>query len=268
LGSLVSITARAFIASWRILPTPVRAAAYYALLKLGEFVYGVHNPGFQVQRLPFGLYLKYQAEADMVLNEFYALQRVCRETSIPAPKPLDVIPEGENSYLLITRVPGVPLWLCQENFSESERDEIVIQLKDYISQLRALPKNVNPDMAICNTLGGPIQDHRIRGADPIGPFPDEAAFRQHLRFSDDPGQRGHKIVFTHADLNPRNILVDRVPLPDGNSGGRVSGIVDWEGAGYYPEYWDYTKALFEGFRWRPRYLRMVRRVFEDGEEGI
>jgi thiamine kinase-like enzyme len=118
-------------------------------------------------------------------------------------------------------------------------------------------------MAICSAIGGPIRDHRIRSADPIGPFPDEAAFSQHVRFSDEPSRRGHKIVFTHADLNPRNILVDRVVSADGSCRWRVSGIVDWETAGYYPEYWDYTKALFEGFRWRPRYLRMVKRVFEE-----
>lgn len=46
----------------------------------------------------------------------------------------------------------------------------------------------------------------------------------------------HDIVFTHADLNLRNILVD------GN--GKISGIVDWECAGWYPEYWEYTKAHF------------------------
>ncbi|KAK4142033.1 uncharacterized protein C8A04DRAFT_30437 [Dichotomopilus funicola] len=82
-----------------------------------------------------------------------------------------------------------------------------------------------------------------------------------MRFSDDPARRGHKIVFTHADLNARNILVDLVPLPDGTTGWRVTGIVDWETAGYYPEYWDYTKALFEGLRWEPRFLKMVHRVF-------
>ncbi len=26
--------------------------------------------------------------------------------------------------------------------------------------------------------------------------------------------------------------------------GRVTGIVDWECAGWYPEYWEYTKAHF------------------------
>jgi aminoglycoside phosphotransferase (APT) family kinase protein len=198
----------------------------------------------------------------MTRNEFNALQMVRQYTSIPAPEALDVIPENDRSYLLITRVPGVPLWRCQNILSDSDCDAIVTQLQDYVSQLRDIPKTINPTMAICNTVGGAIQEHRIRGATPIGPFADEAAFSQWLRFSDEPSRRGHKTVFTHADLNPRNILVDQFVWPDGTSGWRVTGIVDWETAGYYPEYWDYTKALFEGFRWTRRYKNMVKRVFD------
>lgn len=41
----------------------------------------------------------------------------------------------------------------------------------------------------------------------------------------------------------------------------MTGIVDWETAGYYPEYWDYTKSLFEGFRWTWRYVSMVKKIF-------
>lgn len=50
-------------------------------------------------------------------------------------------------------------------------------------------------------------------------------------------------------------------------GWRVEGIVDWENAGFYPDYWDCTKALFEGFRWTKRYNDMVRGVFDGLREG-
>ena len=46
----------------------------------------------------------------------------------------------------------------------------------------------------------------------------------------------HDIVFTHGDLAPRNVLV----LEDGT----VSGLIDWEYAGWYPEHWEYVKALY------------------------
>ena len=45
----------------------------------------------------------------------------------------------------------------------------------------------------------------------------------------------HKIVLTHNDLSPRNILV---------RDGKVVAIVDWELSGFYPDYWEYVKAYF------------------------
>ncbi|KAL2190560.1 hypothetical protein L209DRAFT_724385 [Thermothelomyces heterothallicus CBS 203.75] len=261
--SLINFIGRGFVSSLRILPRSARSVTYDALRKLGEMIYGRDDPSLFVQRLPFELFLKYRGTANLARNEFNALRMVQQRTCIPAPKPFDVIPNGDDSYLLTTRLPGVPLWLCQEVLSDADCDAIVTQLKDYLSQLRDIPQTVNPEAPICNTLGEACRDHRIRGGDPIGPFADEAAFSQCLRFSDEPSRRGHKIVLTHADLNPRNILVDQVALPDGTTGWRVTGIVDWETAGFYPEYWDYTKALFEGFRWKPRYIKMVHRVFEE-----
>jgi aminoglycoside phosphotransferase (APT) family kinase protein len=38
-------------------------------------------------------------------------------------------------------------------------------------------------------------------------------------------------------MHPRNIIIDR---------GRLSGIVDWECAGFYPEYWEFTKLFYGG----------------------
>ncbi|KAF2814337.1 kinase-like protein [Mytilinidion resinicola] len=39
--------------------------------------------------------------------------------------------------------------------------------------------------------------------------------------------------FTHGDLNSMNVLV---------KGDDVVGIIDWDTAGWYPEYWEYTTA--------------------------
>ena len=268
----ISLFIGAFLTFWTLLPSQVRIGVYELLRRLGERRYGKPDDFLSVQRLPFGMYLKYHGNPDGYRNEFNALQMVGQSTSIPVPMPLDEVSKPANEddpfalpggYLLITRVPGVPLSDCQEVLSDSDCSEIALQMKDYLGQLRGIPKKVNPGFAICNTLGGACRDPRIRDSEPVGPFPDESAFSQELMFSDDPARRGHNIVFTHGDLNPRNILVDRVCMSNGTYGWRVTGIVDWETAGYYPEYWDYTKAMFEGFRWSLRYNDLVKDVFGD-----
>jgi aminoglycoside phosphotransferase (APT) family kinase protein len=224
------------------------------------------------------MYLKYNGEAPCHRNEFNALRTVRRFTSVPVPTPLDIVarpPTGTSdpsssassspdpiSYLLMSKLPGAPICNCHDFLSDADCRAIAIQLKDYLTQIRSIPpKQANPDLPISNTLGGAIRDPRIKSWAPLGPFPDEAAFSRELMFPDDPARRGHRTVFTHGDLNARNILVDRVPLSDGTKGWRVSGIVDWETAGYYPEYWDYTKAMFEGFRWSTRHNDLIKEVF-------
>jgi hypothetical protein len=250
--SIIGHLTGVFGAIWSLFPAKFRLAGYSVLRRLGERLYRKPNGYSTVQRLPFGLYLKFQGEVDGFRNEFNALRVVRKYTSIPIPRPLDLAIKpavSDNPFsspeasLLTTRLPGQPLSLCLEILSDFDLEQISNQLKHYLSQLRGIPKTINPEMAICNTVGKACHDPRIQGGQPVGPFEDEAAFSQTLRYSDEAARRGHKIIFTHADLNPRNILVDRVAQPDGTRGWEVTGIVDWETSGYYPEYWDYDSTL-------------------------
>ncbi|KAH9876024.1 hypothetical protein IAQ61_003489 [Plenodomus lingam] len=133
-------------------------------------------------------------------------------------------------------------------------------LKEYIAELRQIPRTVKSEYQICNALGGGILDWRIGDSQREElRFRDETEFNSKLTY-DLPftteawdtimksyGVK-HDIVFTHVDLNMRNILVDENM--------RLSGIVDWECAGWYPEYWEYTKGHF-GVRVHVRWIADV-----------
>ena len=45
----------------------------------------------------------------------------------------------------------------------------------------------------------------------------------------------HEIKFTHGDLHFSNIMIND---------GHISGIIDWEFAGWYPIYWEYICAVY------------------------
>jgi aminoglycoside phosphotransferase len=47
-------------------------------------------------------------------------------------------------------------------------------------------------------------------------------------------EMSHRIVFTHGDLEHHNIMV---------KGGRITGFLDWEASGWYPDYWEFTTPL-------------------------
>jgi thiamine kinase-like enzyme len=102
---------------------------------------------------------------------------------------------------------------------------------------------------VTNVAGGPLSDLRLPRTDHgFGPFKTVQEFHRFLRngleklpdlddeianmieLQDGPWPRP---VFTHGDLSSLNILLE---------GDNILGIIDWETAGWYPHYWEYTTA--------------------------
>ncbi|KAI0814539.1 hypothetical protein GGR55DRAFT_675827 [Xylaria sp. FL0064] len=60
-----------------------------------------------------------------------------------------------------------------------------------------------------------------------------------------------------------NALVDEFTQRDGSKARALTGIVDWEFAGYYPENWNCTKAHYEGSKWLKRHNDMMKDIFKE-----
>ncbi|OSX61564.1 hypothetical protein POSPLADRAFT_1144626 [Postia placenta MAD-698-R-SB12] len=193
--------------------------------------------------LPFGLYLK---KAD--LQEALATQYVHQHTTIPVPRVLDVVPcaSGSKVFMLMTRVPGEQMSRRAGDIKDiSPRQLQVLEdtLRGWFEQLRALEP---PDAdAVCGFGGNGIKSYRIRHDHYVGPFASQQEFHQELvsGYEATHGElvapshsKPHRICFTHGDISPYNILLDEDMKP--------VGLVDWECAGWMPEYWDYTYALY------------------------
>ena len=221
-------------------------------------------------KLPFGLYLR-RGSARWAQNyhaEAHTLRMVEQFTRIPAPRAIDVIETRDHSYLLMTCVPGRPIGRLLYTMTDEQLSQVVSDLKGYVSELRKIP-NETTNFCICNSMGGGILDWRIGDSQREElRFKSEAEFNEYLtnELGNDIRERAakshgisHDIVFTHGDLNPRNILAEN---------GRITGIVDWENAGWFPEYWEYTKAHFtvrSGIRWL---ADVVDRVFDGYREEL
>jgi thiamine kinase-like enzyme len=59
--------------------------------------------------------------------------------------------------------------------------------------------------------------------------------------------------FTHSDIAPRNILVKN---------GKIAAIIDWETAGWYPEYWEYIRWEASNHRSTQRWLKVRDEILE------
>jgi aminoglycoside phosphotransferase len=252
-------------AVWRHVPATLRIRVYRCLARLGDYLWG-RTCSLSVQRLPFGLYLKTRNVTwhRSLENEYGALELVRRHTDVVVPRPLDLVSDGNVSYLLISAVPDYHVGLCIDAMSDEEVANLVRDLRAWLVQLRSIPKTVALAYEITNAVGDGVYNGRVTQAveydeargDFFGPFKDEDDFNNTLRCGALPDvvhRSGHKIVLTHGDINMRNIMV---------KDGKLSCIIDFETAAWLLEYWDYTKARWVT-KFNRRWIKIVDKVFEE-----
>ncbi|KAH3488412.1 hypothetical protein KXW06_006040, partial [Aspergillus fumigatus] len=124
--------------------------------------------------------------------------------------------------------------------------KLLSQLAEKIREMRDLQPPEG--MGVASVDGGSLFDCRVPGRSlRFGPFATTQDFHRHLRrgmefdLRLDPEiqelikqqSKTWPLVFTHGDLSSLNILV---------RGDDIVGIIDWETAGWYPSYWEYTSA--------------------------
>jgi aminoglycoside phosphotransferase (APT) family kinase protein len=173
---------------------------------------------------------------------------VQRNTSIPVPSVTESNIHESGSWFRMDLIPGLPLTNTWMHMSEEAQATTQQDLSNHLSELRAIPPPEPPYIGSC--MGGPAYDHRLNNDLPCGPYASVSEFHNVLIAPITRCPRpelavhyrqqladNYKVVFTHADLCGDHILVEP-------STGKVTGIIDWEMAGWWPAYWEYTKSLF------------------------
>lgn len=148
--------------------------------------------------------------------------------------------EGEIS---MEHVEGDNLSEVWTSFSEDQKGDITQQLRDILKSMQSI--NPPPETRIGAYTGNEIRDTRLYCDFTAPSCQDETEFNDYLINALVPGtppamrqafsqqlQTNHRVVFTHGNLVPRNIIV---------RDGRIVGLLGWDEAGWYPEYWEYVK---------------------------
>lgn len=136
------------------------------------------------------------------------------------------------------KCPGVPISDIFPHLSRDDRKRALLQLRLLMDELRALhpprPGQVG------STEYGPFEDERIHGS-ACGPFDNVAEFHEAITGGYDyptghsecdemikaQNSRAYQIKFTHGVLSFRHIFY---------LDGKITGIPDWESAGWLPDY--------------------------------
>lgn len=174
---------------------------------------------------------------------------VAEHTSVPIPKVLATHTYQGRLYIEMEFIRGTgldTLWI-QDRLSATEKAALLTELQGYVSQLRKIEVSEQSLVASSSLTSG-IRDSRI-GPDAVGPISHDdfhAVLRGNLPLQDTAQVFGEAVApvhskqyrsyFTHADLVPRNIIVRK---------GRIAAIIDWGFSGWYPEYWEFTKAHYD-----------------------
>lgn len=165
--------------------------------------------------------------------------KIAEQVGVPAPRLLDV--QGDNFRM--TYVPGEPLSELWTDMPNEQRKNIILQLREILIKMRSITPPAGSKIGACDGTG--VRDTRIHFTYYAPPCETEDAFNQYLISSLHTSspvllrealarrlKTNHRIVLTHCDLCPRNIIVQD---------GRITGLIDWEDSGWYPEYWEYIK---------------------------
>ncbi|KAI1946166.1 hypothetical protein LOZ53_002619 [Ophidiomyces ophidiicola] len=154
---------------------------------------------------------------DSTLREIEALKFVAANTTTPVRRVYDNKPneEDDSYYVVMDYMPGQPLDKVWMNLTIDQRASVCDQLAGYLSQPQKLKSH---RIEAANGSSKEFNDFLARGT-------------QHR-----PAEI-HEIRFTHGDLSPRNILAD--------DSGHIAAIVDWEWAGWFPEYWDVARIFLD-----------------------
>lgn len=179
-------------------------------------------------------------------SEAATIEFIRKHTSIPVPKVYCAFRRGGKTYIMMESIPVMLAAACWERLTEELKKSLLGQLREMISEMRRIPV---PSSRIANVDGCSLWDCRIHSSlYRFGAFENTQTLHSSLRNWIEKGPpeypdvdkmislQAHEWgppVFTHGDLSSLNILV---------RGDNIVNIVDWEMAGWYPLYWEYTSA--------------------------
>lgn len=168
--------------------------------------------------------------------------------SFPAPRPHGLVRLSNTHLLFMTFIPGQDLEKVWPQLDNHQKQSITNQLGPLFHQLRSIP--YQSSTALGGVGGDGCKDQRRYLRTSTKPITTDEEFQDFILsgssasvsfnrlISDLVPESTVKIVFTHGDVRPANIMVQQ----DEGKSWRVVSIVDWEMSGFYPDYWECIKA--------------------------
>lgn len=178
--------------------------------------------------------------------EYATIEFVQKNASeVPVPTVLQhyVDKTANRSFLLMSSIPGEDLNEAWKTLNSNQKNEIVEQVANHIDTLSKLTSE-RLESADRKWLREPFLTLRPL----FGEISREDELRSNLLNPNESkeyekiwGAEQNKFVFCHADLGPTNIKI-----MVNEKGTHLTGLLDWEIAGFFPKGWICTKLYISG----------------------
>ncbi|PMD48095.1 kinase-like protein [Hyaloscypha variabilis F] len=229
-------------------------ASYHRVVAVGQYFIVKHGRGVHEREGQTLLFLEKHLGDAIHVPMLYAMYRM---------------PSNGHLCLIMERLEGELLESLWPTLGEDDKSAICSVLKNAISAIRKVHHpgfyGSDGDTAIC----GPFNSESEFNAGFIGRLRAIWATNMRHSFKADFYERrldtmlsGHEPVLSHSDLQRKNILVRRVQDQQNlDSTCFEVSVVDWEEAGWYPSYWEYS-VLFIAFQWDDDWPKRLEQIVD------
>ncbi|EGE02750.1 hypothetical protein TEQG_01787 [Trichophyton equinum CBS 127.97] len=185
-------------------------------------------------------------------TEYTSLKFLAKQApDVPAPRPHGLVAFGPFRVMFMSCIPGMTLAKAWPSLSHEEKLSIRGQLDEIFRRLRILRQD--DGYMLGGVSGEGVKELRVdecalfKGITAAIKFNDlqfsarhhgSSTYVEFLRsfLKNDHSTLMHGSVFTHGDVRTDNIMVKQDP----NGRYIVTGLIDWEYSGFYPEYYECT----------------------------
>jgi aminoglycoside phosphotransferase (APT) family kinase protein len=191
-------------------------------------------------------------------TEYTTLLFLETKSGIPSPKPYGLVNVNNITLTFMSYLPSTTLNEVWTSLNSAQNTYISDRLDTILLELRSIPysegtpsggvggegcKDIRRHLRHSSTLimtRSQFDDFLSNRSTPGGDV-----FRERLRrlspSTDDSGTSNlaPRVVFTHGNLAPDNIVVEAT-----DSGYAITGLLDWEYSGFYPEWYESVRFTY------------------------
>ena len=211
--------------------------------------------------------VKYGEGINGIEAENMAYVREVTAIKVPEVYACFTAPSTRRTFIIMEYIEGNTLASAWTHLNDEQKSKVTSKLRHFFDELRHIPS-----LGFFGSLGkGPLLDEMFWTREKIpsinGPFQTDfdlnEAMAQKYLYDDRASWKadyyrqslpnifkGHPSTFHHGDCQRKNIIIGIPSLLKSVSNGyqSVKGeleltIIDWEKAGWYPSYWEYSLAI-------------------------